>query len=112
AGLAIVPALLRPVAARVAVLVLSLAAAGWVAFGSQPWELLPSRDERVLGPLFDAFGQGVGDYYAIVVPFDPGRRPEMHGVLALAVFGFVAAIALLVAARQPLAAAAVTIAGA
>ena len=55
---------------------------------------------------------GVGDYYDILLPFDPARRPEMHGVLALAVFGFVAAIALLVAARQPLAAAAVTIAGA
>jgi hypothetical protein len=112
AGLAILPALVRSVAARVTVIVLSLGAAAWVAFGSQPWELLPYRDERVLGPLFDGFGQGVGDYYDIVVPFDPSRRPEMHGVLALAVFGFVAAIALLVAARRPLAAAAVTIAGA
>jgi Transglutaminase-like superfamily/TgpA N-terminal domain len=112
AVLAIVPALARPVAARVALLFLSLAAAAWVAFGAQPWELLPYRDERVLAPLFDAFGAGVGDYYDILLPFDPARRPEMHGVLALAVFGFVAAIALLVAARRPLAAAAVTIAGA
>ena len=112
AALAIVPALARSVAARVALLVPSLAAAAWVAFGAQPWELLPYRDERVLAPLFDAFGAGVGDYYDILLPFDPARRPEMHGVLALAVFGFVAAIALLVAARQPLAAAAVTIAGA
>jgi hypothetical protein len=112
AGLAIVPALARSVAARMALLALSLPAAAWVAFGSQPWELLPYRDERVLGPLFNAFGEGVGDYYDILLPFDPSRRPEMHGVLALAVFGFVAAIALLVAARQPLAAAAVTIAGA
>jgi len=112
AGLAIAPALARSIAARVGLLALSFAAAAWVAFGSQPWELLPYRDERVLGPLLGAFGDGVGDYYDVVVPFDPSRRPEMHGVLALAVFGFVAAIALLVAARQPLAAAAVTIAGA
>ena len=112
AALALLPAFARGTPARVGLLLASLAAAAWVAFGAQPWELLPYRDQRVLGPLLDAFGEGVGDYYDVVLPFDPSRRPEMHGVLALAVFGFVAAIALLVAARQPLAAAAVTIAGA
>ncbi len=112
AALALLPAFARGTPARVVLLLASLAAATWVVFGSQPWELLPYRDQRVLGPLLDAFGEGVGDYYDVLLPFDPSRRPEMHGVLALAVFGFAAAIALLVAARQPLAAAAVTIAGA
>ncbi len=110
--LALVPVLGRSTATRLVLAGLSFAAAAWIAFGSEPWELLPYRNERVAGPFFDAFGLGVGDYYDIVVPFDPSRRPEMHGVLALAIFGFVAAIALLVAARQPLAAAAVTVAGA
>jgi protein-glutamine gamma-glutamyltransferase len=110
--LALVPLLGRSTATRLVLAGLAFAAAAWIAFGSEPWELLPYRNERVIGPFFETFGLGVGDYYDIVVPFDPSRRPEMHGVLALAIFGFVAAIALLVAARQPLAAAAVTVAGA
>jgi hypothetical protein len=112
AALAVLPALARTGVARAVLVVPALAAAAWIAFGSQPWELLPFRDERIVGPLLEAFERGVGHYYDIVVPFDPARRAEMHGVLALAVFGFVVAIALLVAARKPLAAAAVTVAGA
>ena len=50
AVLALTPALLprrwqRVVAAAGAALV-----AGWVAFGVEPWELLPFRDEPVVGP--------------------------------------------------------------
>ena len=112
AALALLPALAGSGAARALLAAGAFALAAWIAFRSEAWELLPYRDERVVGPLVDAFGRGVGDYYDIVVPFDPSRRPEMHGVLTLAVFGFVAAIALLVAARRPLAAAAMTIAGA
>ena len=112
ATLALLPALARSGIARALLVTGSLALATWITFGSKPWELLPFRDERVVGPLVDDFGHGVGDYYDIVLPFDPARRPEMEGVLMLAVFGFVAAIGLLVAARRPLAAAAVTIAGA
>ena len=112
AALALLPALARSGVARIVLAAVSFGLAVWIAFGSEPWELMPYRDERVVGPLVDAFGRGVGDYYDVVLPFDPARRPEMGGVLTLAVFGFVAAIALLIAARQPLAAAAVTIAGA
>ena len=49
----------------------------WFAFGAQPWELLPFRDERVVAPVIDAVTRGVGDYYGVVLPFDPTRRPEM-----------------------------------
>ncbi len=112
AALALLPALFRSWATRIAVAALSFGVTVWIAFGARPWELVPGRDEPVVRPLLDGFGKGVGDYYDIVVPFDPARRPEMEGVLILAVFAFVATISLLVAARQPLAAAAVTIAGA
>ena len=70
-------------------------------------------DERVLGPLLDAFGTG----RRRLLRRRAARSTRLGdrrctACSALAVFGFVAAIALLVAARQPLAAAAVTIAGA
>ena len=81
-----------------------------LALEAQVWELLPGRDERVLAPVAEAVARGLGDYYGVVLPFDPGRHPEMHMLLLLAVFGFTAGTAALVAARQPAAAAAITIA--
>ena len=89
-----------------------MAAAAWVAFGSQPWELLPFATsaswDRCSTPSERAWA-------TTTTSCCPSTRPGARrctAVLAMAVFGFVAAIALLVAARQPLAAAAVTIAGA
>lgn len=112
AGLAIAPALVRPGVTRLAAAGLAALTAFWVAFGSEPWELVPFRDQRVLGPVADNVRRGVGDYYGVVLPFDPARRSEMHALLLAAVFGFVLALGLLVAARRPLSAAAVTVAGA
>jgi transglutaminase-like putative cysteine protease len=111
AALALVPALApygpwRWVACAAAAL-----GAGWVAFGAQPWELLPFRDERVLAPTLRNAANGVVDFYAVFLPFDPGPNPEMHALVLCAIFGFVLAAALLIAARRPLAAAAVTVAG-
>ena len=88
------------------------ACAVWIAFGAQPWELLPFRDQRVLAPVADAMDQGIGDFYRVLLPFDPTRSTEMHALVLLAIFGFVLATALLVAAKRPLAAAAVAVAGA
>jgi transglutaminase-like putative cysteine protease len=110
-SLALAPALLprawqRGVAAGIVVL-----AAAWLAFGSQPWELLPYRDEAVLGPLAEAAGTGVADFYGVVLPFEPSRSTEMHALVLAAIFGFTLAVALLVAARRPVAAAAVAVAG-
>lgn len=93
----------------------SLGASGVVlgiAFGSQPWELLPFRDERVLAPMGAAARRGIIDFYDVVLPFETDRHPEMQGLVLVAVFGFTLAMGLLVAARRPLGAAAVTVAGA
>ena len=111
AVLALVPALVpygpwRWVACAAAAL-----GAGWVAFGAQPWELLPFRDERVLAPALRDAANGVVDFYAVFLPFEPGPNPEMHALVLCAIFGFVLAATLLIAARRPLAAAAVTVAG-
>ena len=49
-------------------------AASWVAFGAQPWELLPFRDERVLAPMLRDVGTGVVDFYGVFLPFVPVRN--------------------------------------
>jgi transglutaminase-like putative cysteine protease len=111
AALALVPALVRPWLARVMALVATGLGAVWMAFGAQPWELLPYRDEHVVGPSVRETTRGLSDFYAVFLPFEPDRNPEMHSLVLLAIFGFTAALALLVAERRPIAAAAVTVAG-
>ncbi len=112
AALALVPALVPAGWARLAATLAAAAAAVWVAFRLEPWELLPFRDERVLAPLGGAIGNGIGDFYRVLLPLEPAANPEMHGLVLLAIFGFVLATSLLVAASRPLAAAGVAVAGA
>ena len=109
--LAIVPALVRRGAMRVGAVVLSALGAAWIAFGAEPWELVPFRDERVLAPALRDTARGIVDFYEVFLPFEPAQNPEMHALVLCAIFGFVAAMALFVAARRPLGAAAVTVAG-
>jgi hypothetical protein len=111
-ALALAPALARSAWVRGLALAGASAGALWLAFGSQPWELAPFRDERVLDPLADSVGTGFLDFYRVVLPFGPGASPEMHSLTLLAIFGFVLAVSLLVAAARPVAAAAVTVVGA
>ena len=111
AALAIVAALVRPGAIRVGVVVVAALVAAWIAFGTQPWELAPFRDEPVLAPALGDAARGIVGFYEVFLPFEPAVNPEMHSLVLCAIFGFVGAVALLVAARRPLAAAAVTIAG-
>jgi hypothetical protein len=111
AALALIPALVPHGPWRLGACTAAALAAAWVAFGAQPWELLPFRDERVLGPALRDAANGVVDFYDVFLPFEPGPNPEMHSLVLCAVFGFVLAAGLLIAARRPLAAAAVTIAG-
>jgi len=111
-ALALAPALLprgwqRGLAAGAAT-----AGVAWIAFGAQPWEALPLRDERIVAPLANAVGRGIVDFYRVLLPFDPAGSFEMHGLVLAAVFGFVLAAALLVAASRPVAAAGVTVIGA
>ncbi len=108
-GLALLPALLPRHWLRGLAVVGAGAAVLWIAFGAQLWELLPFRDERVVAPAFDAVRRGIGDYYGVVLPFDPTLHPEMHALLLVAVFAFVTTTALLVAARRPLIAAGVAV---
>ena len=111
AALAIVAALVRPGVTRVGVASVAALVAAWIAFGAQPWELAPLRDERVLAPALGEGARGIVDFYEVFLPFEPAANPEMHSLVLCAIFGFAAAVALLVAARRPLPAAAVTVAG-
>ena len=63
-------------------------AAAWIAFGAEPWELLPFRDERVFAPVVREVAQGVVDFYAVFLPFDPREYVEMHSLVLCAIFGF------------------------
>jgi protein-glutamine gamma-glutamyltransferase len=112
AAVALTPALVASSRLRVLAVAAAVAAVAWIAFGAQPWEALPFRDERVLDPASSTVQIGIADFYGELLPFDPARFPEMHALALVAVFGFVAAVAVLVAARRPVAAAAVTVAGA
>jgi transglutaminase-like putative cysteine protease len=111
AGLGIIPALTSSRRLRLLALVPATLGAAWVAFGAEPWELLPFRDERVLAPALHEVGTGVVAFYEVFLPFAPQRNPEMHSLVLCAVFAFTLAAALLVATRHPIAAAAVTVAG-
>jgi len=110
-ALALAPALFPHVWQRVLALGTAAAGATWIAFGAQPWELLPYRDERVVAHVAEAVYRGVGDYYSVVLPFDPASHAEMHALVLVAVFGFVAATAFLVASRRAVSPAALTVAG-
>jgi hypothetical protein len=116
-GLAVVALALAPALVSARWLRALLAAGGallaaWIAFRAQPWELLPYRDERVLQPTAEAVGRGLADFYRVVLPFSPEGTPEMHGLVLVAIFGFVLAVALLAASSRPVGAAAVTVVGA
>lgn len=77
--------------------------------GSRPWASL--RREDVVEPALRTLSNGVGDFYGVVLPFDPARHAAMHALVLLAIFAFTAGVAQLAAARRPLGAAAVTVAG-
>jgi transglutaminase-like putative cysteine protease len=107
AGLALLPALVRPFAARVAVLIGSLVLGAWIAF-----ELSPLHPRHLLEALGSRFSSGFLDFYSVRTPFDPRVHQEMRGVLLTAVFGFTLALALAVAAQRPVAAVLVVLVGA
>ncbi|MEN3340948.1 MAG: protein-glutamine gamma-glutamyltransferase [Actinomycetota bacterium] len=107
AALALVPALVRPLAARAAASLLAGALAARLAFGLS---LLHPR--HFFGPLGSRFGGGFVEFYDVRVPFDPRVHADMRAVILVAVFGFVLALGLAVAARRPLPAALVVLGGA
>ena len=74
AALALLPALVRARWARAAAVIGTALVAAWIAFSAEPWELLPFRDERVVAPVVHEVAQGVVDFYAVFLPFEPSRR--------------------------------------
>jgi protein-glutamine gamma-glutamyltransferase len=107
AGLAILPALVRPLAVRAAVLLGSLLLGAWIAF-----EVSPLHPRHLPGALGSRFSSGFLDFYSVKTPFDPRVHQEMRGVLLSAIFGFSLALALAVAARRPVPAVLVVLVGA
>ena len=105
--LAILPALVRPLVARLAVLLGSLLAGAWIAF-----EVSPLHPRHLLGALGSRFSSGFLDFYSVRTPFDPRVHQEMRGVLLTAIFGFTFALALAVAARRPVPAVLIVLVGA
>src|SRR6266516_901562 len=106
AGLALVPALVRPrwarlVAALVIAALLLPAGLGLSTFHANGYTRMAGR-----------FWGGVLDYYGVEVPFDPADHFRMHGVLVVAVLAFCLALALAIAARRPAFASLVVAAGA
>jgi len=107
AGLAILPALVRPLLARLAVFASSVVLGAWIAF-----EVSPLHPRHFPGALGSRFSSGFLDFYSVRTPFDPRVHAEMRGVLLTAVYGFTLALALAVAARRPLPAVLIVLVGA
>ena len=105
--LALAPALVGNRAARAGLLAAAAALAAKLAFG-----LALLHPLRALARAGSGFRRGFLDFYDVRVPFDPRVHADMRGVVLVAVFGFVAALGLAVAARRPLAAVLVVLAGA
>jgi transglutaminase-like putative cysteine protease len=99
-ALALVPALLPRRGWRLAASLPSLALAAAVAFDRSPTAV--PEQARV----------GLRSFYDVSLPFDHTARPEMHGLVLLAVFVFALAVSHAVAERRAVAAAAVFVIGA
>lgn len=83
-----------------------------IAFDIPLTNLRPGDDEReFFGPFTSQFEQGFLEFYETRLPFDRFEWPLMHSVVLLAIFGFLTASAVLLAAGLPLAGGLVMIAG-
>jgi protein-glutamine gamma-glutamyltransferase len=111
--LALAPALVQPWWARLlAAMVVSFVAIR-LTFGLSILDARPRDEEReFFGPFAAAFWTGAEQYFQHAQPFHPAELPLMHSVLLLSVFGFCLALGLAIAARRPLVAALVLVAGA
>ena len=105
--LALLPALVRPLAARVVAALGAAVLAAWIAFGTSPL-----HPKHLPGGVGRRFADGFLDFYDVRTPFDPRVHVEMRGVVLAAVFGFVLTLSFGVAARRPLVAATILLVGA
>ena len=106
--LALLPALAPTLWLRLALVAPAALFAAWVALDT------PAIDDRpgFFGPVLDRFGNGIGGFYDVSVPFSALEHQRMHGVVLLAIFGFCLVLAQSIAARRPLPALLAVIAGA
>jgi len=108
--LALVPALLPTLAARLVAVPWVALVALWIAFGS--WQPDGGPRPGFFGHVVDRFDAGFAEYYDVRVPFSGAEQPGMHSVLVLAVFAFCLVLGLAIASRRPLLAVLVLLAGA
>jgi transglutaminase-like putative cysteine protease len=102
-ALAVVPALVRPLWARVIALAVVALVGAAVAF-SLPVHALWSDTGEFFSRLGSRFAGGVSDFYAFRLPIDPAVHPRMHMLLLFATFAFTVVVSLAVAGRRAIAA--------
>jgi protein-glutamine gamma-glutamyltransferase len=113
AVLALLPAFVQPRWGRLLAAVLVSVLAIRVAFGVPFTEARPFDDRHdFFGPVLGSLKAGVLRFWDVSVPFTPAQEPDMHSVVLIAMFVFCLGIALGLAARRPLAACVVLVAGA
>ena len=103
-ALALAPALVRPLGLRIGAVVVALLVASRIAFGASI--------HGFFGRLGSGFWNGFLDFYDVRTPFDPRVHADMRGVVLAAVFGFVLALGLAVAAHRAVLATVVLVLGA
>src|SRR5689334_4965387 len=91
AVLAIAPTLVRPWWARLVAVIASVYFGVCVAFSVGPLHVYEAGGR---------FARGFLDFYDFRLPFDPQQNVRMHQVILFAIFAFVLAVALAVAARR------------
>ena len=110
--LALVPGLVRPLILRVLAGLAVALVAFRTAFGGSLLEARPfDSGHDFFGPALDRFRDGVLAFYEVTLPFAAAEQEFMRGVVELTLFGFCLALALAVAARRPLVAGLVLLAG-
>ena len=111
--LALLPALVRPHWGRALAVVLVLPLAIRGAFDHSLLDARPRDATRdFFGPFLTELKEGALRFYDVSVPFAPLEEPGMHGVMLFAIFVFALGVSLALAARRPVLATAVLVAGA
>jgi transglutaminase-like putative cysteine protease len=99
-AIALAPALLPRTRWRLAAALPAFLLGASVAFDGSP------------GDALDRGRAGLRGFYDVALPFDPAARPEMHGLVLLAIFAFALAIGLAAGQRRAIAASAALVVGA
>jgi transglutaminase-like putative cysteine protease len=100
-ALAVAPALVRPIWARGAAIVVAVVAAAAGAFRVSPRALWPGDHDAFFSPIVHRFGGAFADFYEFRLPVDPAMHARMEMVLLFAAFAFVLLVSLAIAARRP-----------